>query len=171
MIERMIERRIERGIGLRRLSRATGIVIGALEEAERLGSLDNFTVAQIRRLDSVLGLEMLSGMTADSDNGEPRGGDDEELSDAALGLLVGMARDELETGAWSELANGAEPTQEAAELLAAGAIEVRDGRARVSSDVMRSMSLILREGQATRREIRFSTEVVSTMARTLDKRG
>lgn len=122
----LVRRRIELGIGIRELGTRSGVLAGALKDAERRDTLEHFTVAQVRRLCRVLNLD------PDELLGEPPAGADRsdifsDLSDDALALLIKIHREECRTGYWSEIANSDPPDPVIAELLRAGAVTIKEG--------------------------------------------
>lgn len=239
MVEAIAKRRIELKMSFKELSRKTGILEGAIREAVERGSVDHFTVDQLRRIDRVLGLEL----TASIDRGkEEQSGEDwllermcrsiaastltrredimveldldeEEfdtalkrlriglrqfgltidgdrlldveaiempsrdawigpgyfamLSDEALYFLLQIIDEERTCDSWAPSANTEPPNDLTIELLDAGGLEMRDGKARLPEVVAVSLTPLSEIPPPAPRVVGFSEDFAERIGKSI----
>lgn len=165
----VIRRRIELRMGLRQLSSKSGILLGALEEAELRDSIEHFSVDQIRRLERAMNFKLFELLATDQPQASESLPFDLEnlLSDEALRFLLEVTDIERETGWWAQVANEETPRDEVAELVEMGAMEIRAGRVFVNPTIAESLGLLNHESEILTRTALFSAEFSNVMGRTL----
>lgn len=160
-------RRIELGLGLRDLGDRTGILAGVLQDVELRGTFEHLTIAQLRRISRALDLDLdvLLALTEAEGSDAMRTDVLEQLSDAALAMLVEACQWEVKSNTWSPAINSDPPRSEISELLDAGALRVDRGRVFVERSVRASIALFSRDSPQRRRTVRFEPEFSAQIAK------